>query len=65
MLKRLTFAMIAAATLVAFAPVVPVPFAGDGVVQARRGKLNYYRQPGGDPFCVNECDLRGVCCTFP
>lgn len=65
MLKKLTSAMIAATMLVVFAPVLNLPFTGDSVLEARRGKLNYYRSPGGDPYCVNACDGVGVCCSYP
>jgi hypothetical protein len=59
--KRLILSAAAAATLVAAFPLLPVPARS---LKASELKLNYYRVPGGEPFCGNACD-GAACCTTP
>jgi hypothetical protein len=58
MRKRSWVAMLSAVALVAAAPAIQ-----PGVAMADTVRLTYYRSPGGNPYCLDEC-YNGVCCTF-
>lgn len=64
MLKR-AIASLAVVTLIGLAPVPEGPLSPLTVsAEQEGGKLNYYRSPGGEPYCVQRCDGQGHCCTF-
>lgn len=71
MLKRTLYLVIAFVVALAFLPAVDVtldggsvPLVGAGELEARQIKLNYYRTPGGEPWCQHPCDDI-ACCTTP
>ncbi len=71
MLKRTLYLVIAFVVALAFLPAVnvtldggSVTLVGAGELEARRIKLNYYRTPGGEPWCEDACDDI-ACCTTP
>lgn len=64
-MRKLTLASIAAFGAIAMGPVSPAPSAQLAALSSsEEGKLNYYREPGGKPYCEDDCS-GGVCCTFP
>jgi hypothetical protein len=67
--KRIWIAVLGGLALVATAPALQNGAAmastiAEVDIPPADGKLNYYRLPGGNPFCEDEC-TGGVCCTFP
>lgn len=62
---RIVKLALAAVALIALMPAASLPTSASGSLCAAVGKLNYYRTPGGPPYCINPCDGEGVCCTFP
>ncbi len=59
MRNRVLLALVGAAVFGGISPMVL-----ESRLDATESKLNYYRVPGGDPFCGDPCD-GAACCTTP